>query len=249
MKSRSAIINLCFCILFVIPSFVYGWSGHGSYGYSGLFATPSAYILNDGEGAVGITRLPKIKNVPLGNKPRNVYFTAVGYLPFIEGSFAFVNPDNHPYGIGDRTVSARIRFLKERRALPALTIGFQDFFAAKKLDIEISDAQHFAATYLVGSKSFNVNFLPAAKNIFLHAGYGVDIVESNEQHLVGFFGGIDFRPLQEISVIAEYDTRYFNMGFKFHLFSHLEIMYMWWDMQHLSWQVGGHFPLGVMRAD
>ncbi len=203
-------------------------------GYSGLLLIPTADIRQDGEFTFGASRIPILyaKNYHGGSYERTVMFASMGFLPFIEGTFAIVRPDNMQGGVGDRSMSARLRLCREHEWRPAISIGVQDFFAIKELHLEPVSSQHFAATYVVASNSafFSLPFFHSAT---FHLGYGVDWLPANDRHLHGIFAGVEFTLIPQIQVLCEYDSQSINSGVRFILFSRVHYTVALWQLRHV----------------
>lgn len=214
--------------------------GHTVLGYSGLALIPTAQIVDEGEMTFGLCRIPKLYADNYKPYDRTVMFVDMGFTSFLEASFGFVRPDNFPGGVGDRTVTARLRVLKSARYMPDVALGFHDFFAIKQLELEPSEAQHFASTYVVASKTL---LLPRQFRTTLHLGYGFDWLPSNDRHLDGLFGGISFSPMLPVELILEHDSHFINGGVRFNFFSRLEYMISFWQMRYVMHHLSFSLPL------
>lgn len=213
--------------------------GNTMYGYSGLLLTPTAQIHQDGELAFGISRIPLLyaPNYHGGSYDRTVLFASMGFLPFLEGTFGFVRPDNMQGGVGDRTMTARLRLWRQNGWRPALALGMQDFFAIEELELEPVSSQHFASTYAVLSHEIPVSH-PLVHQVSAHLGYGTDWLPSNDRHLNGWFGGVRWAPVPQFELMLEYDSQSINSGIRFFLCSRVQYMFAFWQhryvMHHLS---------------
>lgn len=139
------------------------------------------------------------------------------YLLFMELNFKIIRLINSK--VSDRTFSFRVRVIEENAILPNLLIGVHDPIAV----FGGTGAIHNNALYLVGSKNFRVSST-FIKNISIHAGYGVDILEARNHNFVGFFGGVSLKFYDYIELMTEYDSKYFNGGFRLILFDHLKFL-------------------------
>lgn len=182
-----------------------------------------------------IGRLPKLYAEHYAPYNRTSFIGTMGFLPFMEAAFGFVRPDNYQGGVGDRTVAIRVQLLKDNGNWPALAIGFHDFFAIERLDLEPLDAQHFAALYFVASKRFYVPFLNSS--LVLNTGYGPDWLPAKDSHLLGWFGGVQYSPIEQVDLLLEYDTQHFNAGIRFMFFSHLQYSMSFWQLQYVMHQI------------
>ena len=214
--------------------------GHTVLGYSGLLLIPTAQIVDEGQMTFGLCRIPKLYADNYKPYDRTVMFVDMGFTSFFETSFGFVRPDNFSGGVGDRTVTARVHVLKSSRFTPDVAVGIHDFFAARKLELEPSSAQHFASTYVVASKTL---VLPRQLRTTVHLGYGFDWLPSNDRHLDGWFGGMAFSPLPPVELIVEHDSHSINGGVRFIFFSRLEYVISFWQMRFVMHHLSFSFPL------
>ncbi|MDZ7722021.1 MAG: YjbH domain-containing protein [candidate division KSB1 bacterium] len=233
--------NLCFCLLLAFGARAEPFAS--VYGYSGLFVTPTATIMPDGQMRIGVSRMPRIDHVPMGYKERTMVFGALSYLPFMEGLLGVVSPDQHPAGMGTRTLALRMRLLRQSRLWPAIAIGAQDFVGGKALDVSIKGSQLFAATYVVLTKDEKLPGWLGRTPLTWNIGYGTDWLDANTHHLVGLWGGVSLQPMQPVRVVAEYDGRHTNLAAKLDLFSHLQVTYAWWNLRYMTWQMSLYFTL------
>lgn len=228
------------CSILLTSEYVYSVTGNSLLGHSGLIVVPSGYIASDGSVSIGYGRVPRLNAIEYKAYERNVKFGRIGFLPFLEGTFSIVRPDKYPGGIGDRTVGIKLQLVGEKKYVPALSIGMHDFFGIEELNWEPKRSQHFAALYIVGSKSFDV---PYIYNLGLHTGYGVDWFPARTHQLVGLFSGLEFRLTKYFSAMAEYDADTFNFGARLTLFSRVQFLLAWWDKDKISWNVSYSFML------
>lgn len=209
-------------------------------GPSGVLLVPSATVAADGEIAVGVSRIPELYASRLRPYERSVFYGRIGYLPFLELTAMVIRPDHYSGGIGDRSGHIKLRLLPERRSLPAIAVGAQDFFAIDELDLEPWNAQHFAALYAVASKTL---IAPRSIAVRLHAGYGWNDLPAKSRYLTDFFAGAEIAPHPWIDLLAEYDSQEFNVGMRLHLFSKLHLVLALWKLQEFTSSVAISFVL------
>jgi hypothetical protein len=201
-------------------------------GYGGLVVVPSADLARDATVTVGLARIPRLYGIALYPARKSVYSASLTFAPFFEVAFAVVKPDplsDLPPHAGDRTVSVKLRFISEKRFMPALAVGAHDFLGVKRLGIrtvKTTPPENFAALYAVATKSYKI---PMVYNLCVHMGYGTDWLPAEQNYLVGLFGGIELFVRKELAVMAEYDARYFNFGARLNLFSHFQFYLSWMD--------------------
>lgn len=140
------------------------------YGVNGLMDMPSAGMQPDGEVSVAISRFGRTTRTTL----------TFQITPRLQGSFRYSGVRGLTlggFGPGDtyfdRSFDLRFRLLNERRWLPEVTIGLQDFIGTG----------HFAGEYVVASKTF-------ADRVRVTAGVGWGRLGS-----YGSFGTLGTRPV------------------------------------------------------
>lgn len=175
-------------------------------GNSGLTFVPTAYLNVDRSVGFGASYLPAAKAVQEYSRNDNlvegIASFRLNYLPFLEASVRLTRSKGE-LGLGDRSLFFRVQVLKEKEKRPALAIGAHDIFG---------QVPHYHSVYAVASKRkrLGTNHLLNA-----HLGYGVSVKEeANNTHLIGVFGGIEYRYKVWASSL-EYDGEDINLAFKF----------------------------------
>ena len=209
-------------------------------GYSGLVVTPTARILEDGQLSANVSRIPKLYADNYKPYVRTCYVAAMGFMPFMEATMGFIRPDNFQGGVGDRTVSVRLRLLREQRRAPAITIGFHDFFAVEEFDLEPADAQHFTSSYIVMTK--NIHMFQSA-TIGFTIGYGSNWLPSSDNQLNGMFGGVEFSPFDRFQLLLEHDSIHTNAGMRFNFFNRVFYMLSFWQLKYMMHQLSFNISL------
>lgn len=195
-------------------------------GTSGNYNIPTAEIFEDKTMFIGTNLLNKeYKKWGSTDYHAMDFFITTTYFPFFEVSIRFTRMIDMPSSAyestnGDRMASARIRLLKEQRYLPAVLVGFQNFFTT----LESGDASHFNSTYFVATKNFKIN--KVLKNINLTAGYGSDMLKSADYQFIGLFGGVKLIPqyLDFLELMFEYDAEKWNAGVRVTILKHLIVL-------------------------
>jgi hypothetical protein len=158
-----------------------------------------------------------------------IYYFDLTFLPFLELNFRNTRQlDNPNYGhTVDRMLSFRIRLLKERKYWPSIVIGANDIFTqAKKYN------QNFGALYAVATKN-----IPVKRSEFgITLGYAFPYSYFRNNQFTGVFGGITFSPsfLRQMTLMAEYDSRNFNIGASVLFFKHLYVFALLQGMESVS---------------
>ena len=230
VQNHAIVVFLVLLLLFSAPGpgpgFLFAQNA-SVYGYSGLMLVPSAEVSGDGQLACGISRTPELY-ANWRRLRRTVFWARIGFLPFLEAGGMFVRPDHYVNaGFGDRSLYLRLQLLRERGRGPAVAVGAQDFFSLKGIHWATSTKQHFGAVYLVASKRVTLKKMP----LQLHLGYGPDWTVAKTKLLVGPFGGLQLTPHRWASLLAEYDAKSFNAGFRLHPFHFVQLQYIWWRLR------------------
>lgn len=209
-----------------------------SLGVTGLLNIPTADMQADGTFMGGGNFLPEALTPEAWDYDTGNYFVNLTFLPFAEvayrctlfrGKFKDGNKWQQ-----DRSVSVRLRPLKEGRWWPSIVVGSNDAFTTNQLNMfkDPGGSRYFSSVYLVGTK----HWLPGRENIgFTIGGHIPFRTESNRR---GVFGGISYTPSfwKNLSLMAEYDSDAVNMGAAARLFGHLSIYVFSYDFKAV---VGG----------
>jgi hypothetical protein len=204
---------------------------------SGILAIPTAYTAYDREIIFGAGYLPA-RYAYLHGTPDQIYYITIGYLPFLETTFALVHSDRigNVQGIGDRVGHFRFKIISERRKFPAIVLGLRDPFGL----IGEQNAQQFNTSYLVASKSLH---LPNHVNMVLHLGYGTDWIRAAQHQLVGVFGGLAVYPERHVAFLLEHDTKKFNFGIRTVILGKTELVISWLNFDAFSGGISYNFKL------
>ncbi len=202
---------------------------------TGLLNTPSADMQPDGMFMAGGNFLPEKMMPEMWDYNSGNYFLNITFLPFAEvayrctilkGEFKAGNKWQQ-----DRSVSIRLRPLKEGRFLPSVVVGTNDAFTTGELNTfkETKGNRYFSSVYAVATKNipFEGNVLGITAGSYLF---------SKNSLYKGIFGGVRFTPsfLKPVSVIAEYDANSVNAGVTARLFNHLSIHVFAYDFKAVS---------------
>ena len=215
--------------LILMIGFSCGLAGQSLTGVTGMLNAPSANMLKDGTFYAGANFLNKdyLKDFVGGKYNCLIYYFDITFLPFLEVNFRNTrqldNPD-HTHTV-DRMLSARLRVLKERKYWPSIVLGGHDIATTST-----RGNQYFGAAYLVLSKNIELK-----KNVIGGTiGYAYPLFRQNQ--FEGFFGGISFSPffLRQLTLMVEYDSKYFNIGGSVLFFKHLYILGVFQGMKSFS---------------
>jgi len=196
----------------------------------GLLNAPSAVMLKDGTFYMGANYLNRnyIGNYGDGKYNCLIYYFDLTFLPFLEVNFRNTRVlDYHGNSATvDRMFSGKIRVLKERKYWPAIVLGVNDVLTTARGH----GNQWFGATYIAMTKYFNLKNNTFGGTI----GYAYPLSRNNQ--FSGVFGGISFSPffLRQFTFMAEFDSRYFNVGGSVLFFKHLYVFCVLQGMESLS---------------
>jgi hypothetical protein len=187
-------------------------------GVTGLLNIPSADMQKDGTFYTGSNYLNRnyVRDYGYGKYNCVIWYFDLTFLPFLEINFRSTRRigDPDPSHTVDRMFSGKLRVLKEGKYWPSVVLGGNDVVTTGKIS-----NQFFGAAYLVMTKNFKI------KNNTLGGTLGYSYPLFRHNQFDGFFGGISFSPsfLRQLTIMAEYDTRTFNIGGSVLFFKHLYI--------------------------
>jgi hypothetical protein len=192
-------------------------------GTSGLLYIPTAEIQQDATVILGTSFVNK-SVVSFGSYSYDAVtpYISMAFLPNLEIGVKItrlVDFNHETEGIGDRTVSLRIRVIEENDIMPAIAVGLHDVFTV----FGGTDAIHNNALYVVSTKNLSLHST-LINSISLTAGYGTDRLKANNHNFVGIFGGMSFQLIKFLYLMAEYDGTHSNGGFRINLFNHISIL-------------------------
>lgn len=188
-----------------------------SMGNTGQLNIPTADMQEPGTFMGGGNYLPN------GMTPFNFnsgnYFVNVTFLSFLELSYRCTllktkrYDGKKGYYQQDRSMTARIRPLKEGKYRPSLVIGVDDPF-------KNTGTNYFATVYGALTKGLSI---AQGDRLALTAGCYIPLNDYSIKD--GLFGGISYSPAfcREMSFMAEYDSEGFNVGAAARLWKHLSI--------------------------
>ena len=182
------------------------------------------------------------------------YYLNVTFLPFLEvalTSTAFMNERRTAFVNEDRSVSVRVRLLGERRVRPAIAVGSNDLFTS-------SDGGRFSTSGGEGNQYFGSTYVALSKHfVFSGHRFGVHLaynVSMNDRFRIDspVSGGVSFSPrfCRRMNLIAEYDTRCFNLGANALIARHVFVQVLLQKLRYPSCGLCFEFGLwGAGKAD
>jgi len=159
-----------------------------NWGGTGLFETPNARILEDGELRIGYAYADPYQWIVIG----------MGVYPGLEVTGRYTEITNIPSGLGeafgankDKAVDFKYQILAETRGHPAIAVGVQD---------------------LIGTRLFPAEYIVISRQIFpfdFTLGLGTKRLSGNLEFLgiedVGIFGGIEWAFHKRANLVLEYN--------------------------------------------
>ena len=205
------------CLLLLLLGCSMGVQAQYSMGNTGLLNIPTADMQETGTFMGGGNYLPN------GMTPFNFntgnYFVNITFLSFLELSYrctlqkAKRYDGKEGYFHQDRSMTARVRPLKEGKFHPSLLLGVDHGF---KHTIK----KNISTVYGALTKGLSI---AKGDRLALTAGYYFPLNDHSIKD--GPFGGISYSPAfcREMTVMAEYDSEGFNVGAAARLWRHLSI--------------------------
>jgi hypothetical protein len=98
------------------------------------------------------------------------------------------------------------------------------------------------ALYLVCSKHFDLDS-KIFNQFSIHTGFGSDMLNAQHHNFVGLFGGIDFKIINALELMSEYDGLHSNCGLRLKLFDHISLLGGFLQYKYLSGGAAVNFQL------
>lgn len=213
-------------------------------GTSGLINVPSARMLKDDQLVLGGSYIPKSYFQRYGRyiNPGVNTFITYGILPFVELSFRYTHELNTPVKapsadeIGyfpDRMFSIRYRLVNEKKYFPSIVLGLED--VTFLLSPSCKGCSNYSSIYFTFSKEIKLS------SYILDLNFGFPIKKFNEirNYYTNLFFGVALRlnSQDNISIIIENDSRYFNTGVKIKPIKNLNMMFGLYDFKKMTFSL------------
>lgn len=217
-----------------------------SMGVTGALNTPTADMQADGTFMAGINYLPEKMTPELWDHNTANYYLDITFLSFVEVAYRctlikgmFENDSNWEQ---DRSVSIRLRPLKEGKFHPSVLLGSNDAFTTYQLNPlkkDVKDNSYFSSIYGVLTKHIKIGDHHLGFNI---GGY---LLSRRDSPYSGAFGSVNYvLPfLKPVTVMAEYDRDKINLGAAARLFGHFSLHLFSFDFKAVSGGVRYEFCL------
>ncbi len=188
-----------------------------------LLNTPSADFNPDGTFSFGSNYLPETVMPGRLDYSTGNFFLNITYFSFLELTYRMtllkMERNDNKMTNQDRSVSVRVRLLKESKILPAFVVGGNDILTSSFLTVFANNKnvnQYFGSLYGVATKN-----IPLSGNIIgLTLGY--EYAHNEAPQFSGVMAGVRFSPAfyKPLSIIVEYDSFNVNAGVSILLFKH-----------------------------
>ncbi|MBU0580275.1 MAG: YjbH domain-containing protein [Candidatus Margulisbacteria bacterium] len=207
---------------------------------SGLYNIPTAKVIEDGHFYLGAAYIKDPYAAPYRNINNNIFaekgsiekdgrsvFLGVGLLPNLEISIRVMYlgedtffPDEREVAIrgADRALGWKYQLLSEQEHFIDFAFGSNDFLSINSINLgEATNASHFHSNYLVLGKTIG-NFIFTIGTSKRHRA-------SSEYSggLDGCFYGAEWKLLNNLSLIYEYDTFFYNTGLRYFPFKEWKV--------------------------
>lgn len=215
-------------------------------GVTGGLNIPTADMQADGTFMMGANYLPKQLMPDRWGYNTGNYFVNLTFLPFMELAYRCtllrVRRNGEENLEQDRSVSIRLRPLKEGRYRPSLVVGSNDVLTTRGLNVfkEYEGRnRHFSSVYAVMTKHIWVDRHDLGFTL------GVNMLGRQDAQRNGVFAGLSYTPafLDRVSLMAEYDTKAFNMGVSARLWNHFSLHAFCYDLKVVSGGIRYEFIL------
>lgn len=201
-------------------------------GVTGLLNSPSAEMSPDGTVKIGGNFLPKGFLPDTWDYNTFNFFLNITPVPFAEIAItntAFDLWNQGRFSNVDRAICVRLRPLKEGKYWPAVVVGSNDVLTTTSGIEAGSGNKYFGTTYLALSKHFDLY----GNTVGVHAAYNIPVSDYAQQKFP-ISGGVSFTPkfYKDLNIIAEYDTKNFNIGANVIVFKYLYFQFLLNQFRH-----------------
>lgn len=204
-----------------------------SMGVGGLLNIPSADMQADGTFMLGVNYLPEQMLPDFWDYNSGNYFLDMTFLPFLEMCYrcTLMKLKTGKWN-QDRSVSLRLRPLKEGKYWPSVVIGSNDALTTGHLNTlsEVGGNRYFSSVYGVATK----HFLPGGHDLGCTFGWNIPFRKDTPRE--GVFVGLSYSPafFRLLSLMAEYDGNALNIGGSVRLFNHFTVHVFCYDLETVS---------------
>lgn len=219
--------------IFILTLFFYKVEAQYSMGVTGLLNIPTADMQRDGTVMLGGNYLPKEMLPTHWDYNSGNYFVNATFFPWLELAYrcTLMKVEETGKWNQDRSVSIRLRPLKEGKWWPAVVIGSNDVLTTNELNTfkDPGGTRYFSSVFAVGTK----HFLLGGHDWGITIGGHIPFRSASTRK--GVFGGVQYRPafFRDFSLMAEYDSDAVNVGASVRLFGHLSAHVFCYDFKNV----------------
>ena len=219
--------------IFILTLFFYKVEAQYSMGVTGLLNIPTADMQRDGTVMLGGNYLPKEMLPTHWDYNSGNYFVNATFFPWLELAYrcTLMKVEETGKWNQDRSVSIRLRPLKEGKWWPAIVIGSNDVLTTNELNTfkDPGSTRYFSSVFAVGTK----HFLLGGHDWGVTIGGHIPFRSASTRK--GVFGGVQYRPafFRDFSLMAEYDSDAVNVGASVRLFGHLSAHLFCYDFKNV----------------
>lgn len=223
-------------------------SAQHSMGGTGLLNIPTAHMQADGTFMTGANYLPEQMLPEVWNYNSGNYFLNMTFLPCLEIGYrcTLMKLETGKWN-QDRSVSLRIRLLKEGKYWPSVVVGSNDAFTTGKLNTfsDVGGNRYFSSVYEVATK----HWILGGHDLAFTFGWNISFRKSAVRD--GGFGGVSYSPAfcPPLSLMAEYDGSAVNMGGSVRLFNHFTVHLFCYDLETVSCGIRYELALFKKKGD
>ena len=215
-----------------------------SMGVTGLLNIPTADMQADGTFMAGVNYQPEQMLPDLWDYNSGNYFLNMTFLPCLEIGYrcTLMKVETGKWN-QDRSVSLRLRPLKEGRYWPSVVVGSNDALTTGKLNTfdDATGNRYFSSVYGAATKHWR----PGGHDLAFSFGWNIPFRKDTPRE--GVFGGVSYSPAfcRWLSLMAEYDGKAVNMGGSVRLFNHFTIHVFCYDLEAVSG--GVRYELALLK--
>lgn len=235
-----------FLLVLIAGALLGGPSLHAQHamGVTGLLNIPTADMQADGTFMVGANYLPEQMLPASWNYDSGNYFLNMTFLPCLEiGYRCTLKKLKTGKWNQDRSVSLRLRPLKEGKYWPSVVVGSNDALTTGHLNMfsEVTGNRYFSSVYGVATKHLR----PGGHDLAFSIGWDIPFRKNTPRE--GVFGGMSYSPafFRLLSLMAEYDGNAVNMGGSIRFFNHFTVHLFCYNLEAVS--CGIRYELALLR--
>jgi hypothetical protein len=211
-------------------------------GTTGLLNIPGGDMQPEGAFMAGGNYLPEEMTPDFFDHATGNYFVNITFLSFAEVAYRctlmkkeFIAGQKWQQ---DRSLTLRLRPLKEGKYHPSLVVGSDDLIKSSSLNPFTTGERYFASVYAVGTKhvEFDGHTLGFTAGAYFFSDHSL---------AKNIFYGIRYTPafLKAVSLLAEYDTNGVNTGATARLFKYFSVHLFAYNFKAVSGGIRYEFQL------